>query len=74
MKTLTDEQRVVIVRYRMENAQKTIKEVESHRDNGFYNTAVNRMYLETVDELFPSAKLFVQSIGKLVEEWLESLK
>ena len=44
MKTLTDEQRISIVRYRMENAQKTLKEVESHRENGFYNTAVNRMY------------------------------
>lgn len=44
MKTLTDEQRVDIVRYRMENARVTLKEVESHRENGFYNTAVNRMY------------------------------
>ncbi|MBQ8969440.1 MAG: HEPN domain-containing protein [Bacteroidaceae bacterium] len=44
MKTLTDEQRISIVRYRIENAQKTLAEVASHRDNGFYNTAVNRMY------------------------------
>lgn len=43
-KILTDEQRRDVVRYRMENAQKTILEVESHRENGFYNTAVNRMY------------------------------
>lgn len=41
---LTDEQRRDIVRYRIENAQKTLSEVESHRENGFYNTAVNRMY------------------------------
>jgi uncharacterized protein (UPF0332 family) len=139
MKTLTDEQRVDIVRYRMENARVTLKEVESHRENGFYNTAVNRMYyacyyaacailiangietkshdgvrmqlgkqivlegkissdlgrfysrlfskrstgdyedfvnhtLETVDELFPSAKLFVESIGVLVDDWLLSQK
>ena len=43
-KILTDEQRRDVVRYRMENAQKTLLEVESHRENGFYNTAVNRMY------------------------------
>ena len=28
----------------MENANNTLKEVESHIQNGFYNTAVNRMY------------------------------
>ena len=43
-KTLTAEQRKDIVKYRMENARTTIAEVESHRQNGFYNTAVNRMY------------------------------
>lgn len=43
-RTLTDEQRCDIVRYRMENAEKLLVEVESHRANGFYNTAVNRMY------------------------------
>lgn len=43
-RTLTDEQRREIVRYRMENALKMLSEVESHRENGFYNTAVNRMY------------------------------
>lgn len=41
---LTDEQRVDIVRYRLENAKNTLAEVKSHRENGFYNTAVNRMY------------------------------
>ena len=44
MKTLTDEQRVTIVLYRMENARKTLEEVPVHRENGFYNTAINRMY------------------------------
>jgi uncharacterized protein (UPF0332 family) len=43
-RTLTDEQRRDIVRYRLENARKMMAEVESHRENGFYNTAVNRMY------------------------------
>ena len=43
-RTLTDEQRRDIVRYRMESALKMLSEVESHRENGFYNTAVNRMY------------------------------
>ena len=42
--TLTEEQRRDIVRYRMESARKMLEEVESHRQNGFYNTAVNRMY------------------------------
>ena len=44
MKTLTDKQRLDIVEYRMENAHSTLAEVESHREHGFYNTAVNRMY------------------------------
>ena len=44
MTGLTDEQRVDIVKYRLENAFNTLSEVESHRKNGFYNTAVNRMY------------------------------
>lgn len=44
MKTLTDENRIDIVRYRLENAKKTLAEVETHRDNGYFNTAVNRMY------------------------------
>ena len=39
-RTLTDEQRRDIVRYRMESAQKMLSEVESRRENGFYNTAV----------------------------------
>lgn len=43
-KTLTLEQRINIVRYRMENAENTLAEVETHRANGFYNTAVNRLY------------------------------
>jgi len=42
-RTLTDEQRRDIVRYRLENARKMMAEVESHHENGFYNTAVNRM-------------------------------
>ena len=43
-RTLTDEQRRDIVLYRMENARQMFSEVESHRENGFYNTAVNRLY------------------------------
>ena len=44
MKTLTDKQRLDIVENRMENAHSTLAEVESHREHGFYNTAVKRMY------------------------------
>ncbi len=41
---MTDEQRRDIVSYRMENALNTLHEVKEHISNGFYNTAVNRMY------------------------------
>lgn len=44
MTGLTDEQRIDIVKYRLENALNTLAEVKSHRENGFYNTAINRMY------------------------------
>ncbi len=134
---LTDEQRRDIVRYRIENAQKTLSEVESHRENGFYNTAVNRMYyacyyaatamliskcievkshdgvrlnlgkhivmeghlspelgrfysrlfskrstgdyddfinhtLETVDELLPQARKFIETLISQLNEWLQN--
>ncbi len=32
------------IRYRLERADQTLKEVESHLNNGFWNTAINRMY------------------------------
>ena len=119
----------------MESAQKMLSEVESHRENGFYNTAVNRMYyacyyaataklilmgievkshdgvrlnlgkhvvmaghlspeqgrfysrlfskrstgdyddfinhtLETVDELLPQARQFIDTLISQLEEWL----
>ena len=38
-KTLTQEQRISIVCYRIESAENTLAEVETHRANGFYNTA-----------------------------------
>ena len=41
---LEDKDRIEIVRYRIENAHRTMDEVSSHMANGFYNTAVNRMY------------------------------
>lgn len=41
---LTDQDRIEIVRYRIDNAHRTLAEVETHIGNGFYNTAVNRMY------------------------------
>lgn len=137
MTGLTDEQRVDIVKYRLENAFKTLSEVESHRENGFYNTAVNRMYyacyyaarailtaykieakshegvrqqlglnfvltgkisqeqgrfysrlfskrttgdyddfinhtLETVDELYPQAQAFVNTIADLLNTWFHN--
>jgi len=136
MTGLTDEQRLEIVKYRLENAFNTLSEVESHRENGFYNTAVNRMYyacyyaarailtayhieakshegvrqqlglnfvltgkiseeqgrfysrlfakrttgdyddfinhtLEMVDELYPQAQAFVNTIAELLSVWFE---
>ena len=41
---MTDEQRRDIVIYRLDNAINTLSEIKDHISNGFYNTAVNRMY------------------------------
>ncbi len=41
---MTDKERAEIVAYRMENASNTLKEVMDHCENGYYNTAVNRLY------------------------------
>lgn len=32
------------IRYRIERAEETLQEVDSHLHNGFWNTAINRMY------------------------------
>lgn len=53
-KTLTQEQRINIVRYRIESAENTLAEVVIHRANGFYNTA----------------KLFIQTIKEWINHWL----
>jgi len=123
----------------MENALKMLSEVESHRQNGFYNTAVNRMYyacyyaataklismgievkshdgvrlnlgkhvvmtgilspelgrfysrlfskrstgdyddfvnhtLETVDELLPNTRLFINTLITQLNEWLQRIE
>lgn len=44
MRELTQQERIDIVRYRIENAHLTLDEVSSHIEMGYYNTAVNRMY------------------------------
>ena len=41
---MTEEERKDIVLYRIQNAEATLAEIESHKLNGFYNTAINRMY------------------------------
>lgn len=41
---MPDEERVAVVAYRMENARNTLREVTFHIEQGFYNTAMNRMY------------------------------
>ena len=135
MTALTDQNRIDIVRYRIENANQTLAEVETHKANGYYNTAVNRMYyacyyaasalliaygietkshdgvrqqlgkqmvltgklsaelgkfysqlfakrtsadyedfisqtLETVENLLPTAQVFVKTVEQLVNDWL----
>ena len=41
---MTEKERNDIIDYRIGLAYSTLKEVISHRDNGFYNTAINRLY------------------------------
>lgn len=41
---LTPQERYDIVRYRMENAQRTLNEIEDLVSLKYYNTAANRMY------------------------------
>ena len=41
---LKEQERIDIVRYRLENAHKTLKEVDLLIQNGLFNTAANRMY------------------------------
>lgn len=41
---LNEEDRKAVVSYRMENAHRTLDEVAFHIRQGFYNTAVNRLY------------------------------
>ena len=41
---MTEQQRIDIVAYRLDNALSTLDEIKEHISNEFYNTAVNRMY------------------------------
>ncbi|MBQ8190391.1 MAG: HEPN domain-containing protein [Bacteroidaceae bacterium] len=41
---MTDEQRFDIVTYRLDSAKRLLSEIENHISNGYYNTAMNRMY------------------------------
>lgn len=41
---MNDELRNEIIQYRLESAEALLNEIDSHINNGFYNTAVNRMY------------------------------
>ena len=67
-RTLTEEQRRDIVRYRMENARKMLEEVKSHRSNGFYNVTLN------VWECNPGARAFYDSCNmKPLKTYLETI-
>lgn len=41
---LTEQERIDIVQYRINNANKTLAEVRDHIQHGYFNTATNRMY------------------------------
>lgn len=41
---MTEEERDELVKYRIQKAEDTIKEIEPLTQQGFYNTAVNRLY------------------------------
>lgn len=41
---MTEEERGNIVSYRMGNAKSTLHEIADHCQNGYWNTAVNRLY------------------------------
>jgi uncharacterized protein (UPF0332 family) len=41
---MTDNERYELVKYRFERCIETFNEVKVHVDNGFYRTAVNRLY------------------------------
>ncbi|MBU2649576.1 MAG: HEPN domain-containing protein [Bacteroidetes bacterium] len=41
---MTDYKHDDYIKYRIELARETIEEVQSHRENKFWNTSINRMY------------------------------
>ena len=59
------------IRYRLERAKETLLEVNSHLSNGFWNTAINRMYYAcfyAVSALLPKTVELVQRIKGLLGE------
>lgn len=61
---MTDEQRRNIVLYRIDNAVATLGEIKEHTANGFFNTAINRMYYAcfyAVSALLVAYKIEVKS-------------
>ena len=61
MTALTDQNRIDIVRYRIENANQTLAEVETHNIS---------QTLETVENLLPTAQVFVKTVEQMVNDWL----
>ena len=47
---LDDESRVALVRYRIDRARETLKEADLLSENGYYNTAVSRLYIIILPE------------------------
>ena len=62
------------IKYRIDRANETIKEVQVHIDNRFWNTAINRMYYacfyydeETVLRLYPISQRFIAEITNILD-------
>ena len=69
---MTNDERKDIVLYRLENAKNTLAEVLSHIENGFYNTAVNRMYYAcyyAVSALLVANGIQVKSHEGVRQQW-----
>ena len=66
---LTDEERTLLVDYRIQREKETLSEADNLIEAGFFNAAVNRLYYacydnEMIDALRPQAEEFISVIEK----------
>lgn len=80
---LTPQERYDIVSYRIENAQKTLGEIENLVALKYYNTAANRMYyacyyavcaLLIANKFNTKAQEFIAAVKEKVDIWLAENK